>query len=144
VSVSASRPRLHHVGVIVPDAGQVEALMDLLGLEAGAVQYVPEYQADCTFTRGEGAAVEFIVPRGGPLARFNKGMGGLHHIALEVEDLEGLAAGLADRGVRLLEDRPVDAGRLRINFLPPVYTRGLIVEFVEPKPGDDAPEGQAP
>jgi hypothetical protein len=126
------------VGIIVPDLVQVEALMALLGLRPGMTQYVPRYQADCIFTQGPGAAIEFIVPRGGPLARFNKGMGGIHHIALEVEDLEVVSAELAGHDVKLLEERPVDAGRLWINFLPPAFTRGIIVEYVQTKANTQA------
>jgi hypothetical protein len=119
------------VGIIVPDREQVRVLMELFGFERGVEQYVPEYEADCIFTRGEGTAIEFIVPHGGKLAAFNKGIGGIHHIALEVADLEATTAELAERGVSLLEPKPVDAGRLRINFLSSTYTRGIIVEFVE-------------
>lgn len=123
--------QLHHVGIIVPDRDQLTALAELFGLRIGHTQYVPEYEADCYFTTGDGPVIEFIVPRGGKLAGFNKGMGGIHHIALRVDDLEGASAELSARGVKLLEDSPVDAGALRINFVPPVYTRGLIVELVE-------------
>jgi methylmalonyl-CoA/ethylmalonyl-CoA epimerase len=114
----------------------VEALMTLLGLRPGPRQYVAEYEAECFFTEttGTGAAIEFIVPMGGKLSKFNKGMGGIHHIAIEVDDLEGFSAALRNEGMRLLEDHPVDAGRLLLNFLPPAYTRGIIVEFVQTKP----------
>jgi catechol 2,3-dioxygenase-like lactoylglutathione lyase family enzyme len=125
------KSRLHHVGVIVPDEAQLTELLSLLGLSAGRRQYVPEYEADCCFSGGEGAAVEFIVPRAGKLTKFNRGTGGLHHIALEVEDLEEAQQELAERGVKLLETTPVDAGDIRINFLPPIYSRGVIVEFVQ-------------
>jgi len=108
--------------------------MDLLGVSPGRRQYVPEYEADCIFTEGEGAGIEFIIPgEGGKLSKFNRGMGGLHHIALEVDDLVALQHELADKGVKLLETTPVDAGDIRINFLPPIYSRGVIVEFVERK-----------
>ncbi len=127
------RPRLHHVGIIVPSDSQLEGLLDLLGFSAGKRQYVDEYEADCVFTEGEGANVEFIVPRGGKLQQFNRGIGGIHHIALEVSNLEALQEDLAAKGVKLLETTPVDAGDIRINFLPPVYSRGVIVEFVEKK-----------
>jgi methylmalonyl-CoA/ethylmalonyl-CoA epimerase len=124
--------KLHHVGIVVPDEEQVQMLLSLLGLNAGRRQYVAQYDADCVFTLGEGGVIEFIIPRGGKLTQFNKGMGGLHHIALQVADLEALARDLKDKQVDLLEPDPVDAGPIRINFLPPVYTRGLIVEFIEP------------
>jgi catechol 2,3-dioxygenase-like lactoylglutathione lyase family enzyme len=128
-----TKPRLHHVGIIVPDEEQLGGLLDLLGFTAGKRQYVDEYEADCVFTEGEGPNVEFIVPRGGKLAQFNRGIGGIHHIALEVPDLQDLQKDLAKKGVKLLETTPVDAGDIKINFLPPVYSRGVIVEFVEKK-----------
>lgn len=130
--------RLHHVGIIVADEQQVDLLVALLGLTRGAEQYVPEYEAQCYFTEGPGAAagaaIEFIVPRaGGKLSKFNKGFGGLHHVALEVDDLDAAAAALRERGVKLLEEHPVDAGSILIHFVPPLYTRGFIVEFVQRK-----------
>ncbi len=127
------RVNLHHVGIIVPDLEQVQVLLYLLGLESGRTQYVPPYDADCIFTRGERGVVEFVVPRGGVLTRFNKGLGGLHHIALEVADLEGQSSELRAKGVELLSEQPVDAGPILINFLPPAYTRGIIVELVQVK-----------
>jgi len=126
-------PKLHHVGIVVPDMAQVCTLMELLGLEAGHTQYVSRYEAECIFTHGAGTVIEFVVPRGGVLTRFNKGMGGLHHIAFEVDDLESRSSELRAKGVVLLEEKPIDAGGLWINFLPPSYTRGIIVELVQPK-----------
>ena len=127
--------KLHHVGIIVADAQQVELLTTLLGLERGEQQYVPEYEAQCYFARGGDTAIEFIVPGGGKLAKFNKGFGGLHHIALEVDDLEEASEELRTKGVKLLEQHPVDAGSILINFVPPLYTRGFIVELVQRKTG---------
>jgi hypothetical protein len=125
----------------VPDLDRLQALVDLLGLQVGATQYVPEYEADCFFTSGNGASLEFIVPRGGKLAQYNKGAGGLHHIALEVENLRDTSARLRVQGVDLLEETPVDAGRIWINFLSPAYTRGIIVEFVESKDPTTSSQG---
>ena len=128
--------KLHHVGIIVPDLARVDLLVGLLGLERGAEQYVPEYQADCYFTSGPGACIEFIVPRGGKLSEFNKGFGGIHHIAMEVDDLVSATAELQTNGVKMLENQLVDAGPININFVPPLYTRGVIVELVQRKKTD--------
>lgn len=129
---SVFQSRLHHVGIIVADEDQVNTLAALLGLTRGHDEYVAEYEAQCYFTAGNGAAIEFIVPRpGGKLSKFNKGFGGIHHIALEVDDLAAAQVALRERGVKLLEDQPVDAGSLLINFVPPLYTRGFIVELVQ-------------
>lgn len=128
------KSRLHHVAIIVPQESQLTEMLELLGLSAGKRQYVPEYEADCVFTEGAGPGIEFIIPgEGGKLSTFNKGVGGLHHIALEVDDLAELDREMAAKGVKLLETTPVDAGDIRINFLPPIYSRGVIVEFIERK-----------
>ncbi len=131
--VVSQQPRIHHVGIVVPDFAQVEGLMQLLGLRQGITEYVARYDADCVFTEGPATMIEFVVPRGGLLTRFNKGMGGIHHIALEIDDIERIPADLAIRDVKFLEERPVDAGSLWINFVSPAYTRGIIVEYVQTK-----------
>lgn len=126
-------PVLHHVGIVVPDEGEMAAMMAVLGLVEDYRGYVPVFQALCVFTRGNGASpVEFVVPDGGPLAKFNKGMGGLHHLAYVVDSLDAKQAEVEAQGMKLLEPRHVQgAGRFLCNFLSPVYTRGLTIEYVE-------------
>jgi methylmalonyl-CoA/ethylmalonyl-CoA epimerase len=131
--------KLHHVGVIVPDQEQLQQLCRLFGVTLGRREYVEEYQADCIFSEGERGLVEFIIPRGGKLAQFNKGMGGLHHIAIEVDDLEAVTAELASDGIQLLEPAPVDAGPLLINFVPPAFSRGVRIEYVQKVAGPAGP-----
>jgi hypothetical protein len=74
-----------------------------------------------------------VVPDGGPLLKFNKGMGGLHHVAFEVADIVQLAKDFAAQDIQLLSPEPVQgAGNFLCNFLSPIYTRGLTVEYVQP------------
>jgi catechol 2,3-dioxygenase-like lactoylglutathione lyase family enzyme len=126
--------RLHHVGIVQPSEDEARNLMTLLNLEEDYRGYVPTWSALCIFTKPLGASpLEFVVPDGGPLVRFNKGLGGLHHVAFEVDDLEQLARDLAVDGIKLLEPQAVKgAGEFLCNFLSPVYTRGLTVEYVQP------------
>jgi methylmalonyl-CoA/ethylmalonyl-CoA epimerase len=107
--------------------------MALLGLEEEYRGFVPQYEALCIFTAGNGGSpVELVVPSGGVLAEYNRGVGGLHHVALVVDSLAEVAEELAGRGIRLLETEPVKgAGNFLCNFLPPEFTRGVIVEYVE-------------
>ena len=96
--------------------------------------FVPQWSALCIFTKAAagGSPIEFVIPDGGPLERFNKGAGGLHHIALQVPSLDALAKALDGEGMRLLEPTHVKgAGPFLCNFLSPVYTRGITIEFVE-------------
>jgi catechol 2,3-dioxygenase-like lactoylglutathione lyase family enzyme len=124
---------LHHVGIVQPSESDALAVMELLGLEEDYRGFVPQWSALCIFTKPNGASpIEFVIPDGGPLERFNKGAGGYHHIALEVPDMEALARRLAARNMKLLEEQPVKgAGPFLCNFLSPAYTRGLLIEFVQ-------------
>lgn len=136
--------RLHHVGIILPDTARMLEVAQLFGLSTQRTYYVEAYQADCHFLTGglsglTGAAIEFIVPRGGKLAQFNRGAGGLHHLALEVGDLRQASELLQAQGITLLEPAPLPAGPLDINFVPPAFTWGLIVEIVQCKAPPSSP-----
>lgn len=126
-------PPLHHVGIVQPDEETAQALMALLGLRECFRGYVETFCALCIFAEAAGRSpVEFVIPNGGPLERFNKGAGGLHHIAFEVPDLVALTADFASRDIHMIEPEPVKgAGPFLCNFLRPSATRGIIVEYVE-------------
>jgi methylmalonyl-CoA/ethylmalonyl-CoA epimerase len=126
-------PPLHHVGIVSPSEEEAMALMALLSLQEDFRGFVPHWSALCIFSKPNGASpIEFVVPDGGPLARFNKGAGGLHHIALQVPDLDALAVRLEAKDMKLLEAEHVKgAGDFLCNFLSPVYTRGVTIEFVQ-------------
>ena len=126
-------PYLHHVGLIVPSEKRVAALMTLLQLEEAYRGYVERWQALCIFSKaGTGSPIEFVVPQGGVLTEFNGGVGGVHHMALAVDSLAKVSQRLQAKGMKMLEEEPVKgAGPFYCNFLSPLYTRGVLVEFVE-------------
>jgi len=124
---------LHHVGIVVPSEERATDLMLLLGLGEWYRGYVERWQVLCIFTKGQGGSpIEFVVPCGDFLKQFNEGIGGLHHVAFAVDSLAIVREYLKTKGMSLLEDEPVKgAGPFLCNFLSPIYTRGLTVEFVE-------------
>ncbi len=131
----ATPPPLHHVGIVLPDMAEAEAYMTLFGHAEDYRGFVAPFQCWCIFLKAPpgAAAVELVVPEGGPLARFNKGAGGLHHYAYSVTDIAALQRDLATRDIRMIEPVAVKgAGDFLCNFLHPAATRGLIVEFVQP------------
>jgi methylmalonyl-CoA/ethylmalonyl-CoA epimerase len=62
-----------------------------------------------------------------------KGRGGLHHICLQVSDLEGHLAKLKQMGVKLIDEKPrIGAHGKRIAFVHPKSTGGVLIELSEP------------
>ena len=129
-------PEVHHTGIVVPSEARVQELMRLMQLTEWYRAYVPRWHALCIFTRpGNRSPIEFVVADDGPLRRFNRGIGGVHHIALAVESLDSVAERLAGEGMRLLETEHVKgAGPFLCNFLSPIQTRGVQVEYVQELP----------
>ncbi|SEA64495.1 VOC family protein [Rubrimonas cliftonensis] len=127
-------PRLHHVGVVQPDFEAAEAFMALTGLKEAYRGYVEPFACWCLFCCADGpTAIELVVPNGGQLAKFNRGAGGLHHYAVEVADLDVVRDRYAARGASLLMPEHVKgAGPFLCNFLSPISTRGVQIEFVQP------------
>ena len=128
-----SGPPMHHVGIIQPSEEEAIALMALLGLKEDYRGYVETWRALCIFTKTEGATpIEFVIPNGGPLAKFNKGLGGLHHIALTVKSLDAVRERVEQQDMKLLNEEHVKgAGPFFCNFLSPIFTRSILVEFIE-------------
>lgn len=130
-----SRYKLHHVGVILPAIEDAEAHMRQFGMVEDYRGYVNTWNCWCVFTRpvAGGAAVELVVPDGGPLLKFNNGMGGVHHLAYEVEDLDETEKWCQANDLRLLEPVPIKgAGDFWCNFIHPLSTRGIQIELVQP------------
>lgn len=134
MSILSPIPKLHHIGIILPDLQSVDDYMVLFNQQEDYRGFVSQFQCWCIFVKapvGE-AAVELVVPQGGPLAKFNKGLGGLHHHAFLTDDIVELQKQFAARDIRMTEERPVKgAGDFLCNFLHPVSTRGLIVEYIQ-------------
>ena len=124
-------PPLHHVGLIQPDELSCVELMSLLGLEEDYRGYVPEFHALCIFTKANaGSPLEFVVPDGGPLLKFNKGAGGMHHLAFEVPDLAACMRGFEAQGLRMLKPEPApNSNTAEMGKQPRTTLRGVPMSF---------------
>jgi methylmalonyl-CoA/ethylmalonyl-CoA epimerase len=125
---------LHHVGVISPSLEDADAFMKLMGLTEVYRGYVEPWSCLCIFTRSSsGTVIELVVADAGPLMRFNKGAGGVHHFAFEIDDFDRVERWCEERGLELIEPKPIKgAGDFWCNFIHPLGTRGVQIEFVQP------------
>jgi methylmalonyl-CoA/ethylmalonyl-CoA epimerase len=126
---------VEHVAIAVDDIdGVLAKYREVLGLSPTDREYVESQKTETVRLPVGGIALELICPRGNEgLSRFLERRGpGLHHIAIEVEDIEGALAFLAGLGVALIDRSPrVGAQGHRVAFLHPKATGGVLVELVD-------------
>lgn len=130
-----SQYRLHHVGMISPSLDEAERFMQTFELEEDYRGFVDPWHCWCIFTKAAngGTPIELVVATDGPLLRFNKGAGGVHHFAFEVPDIRAATAWVESQEMRMIEPEPIKgAGDFWCNFLSPASTRGIQVELVQP------------
>jgi methylmalonyl-CoA/ethylmalonyl-CoA epimerase len=68
-----------------------------------------------------------------PVGKFIAKRGpGIHHVSLEVGDLEAMLKELRERGVRLIDQAPrAGAGGSLIAFIHPSSTGGVLIELAQ-------------
>lgn len=128
-----SQYRLHHVGIVIPSLEDAARHMQTFGLTEDYRGYVDQWRCWCIFTKpAAGCAIELVVADDGPLTRFNKGVGGVHHFAYAIDDFAAAEAWCASQDLMLLEPAPIKgAGNFLCNFIHPVSTRGIQIELVQ-------------
>jgi methylmalonyl-CoA/ethylmalonyl-CoA epimerase len=131
---------LDHVAIAVKDLDKAIAhYRDVLGLELAEIEEVPEQQVrTAIFGHGSGR-VELICPTSPDtgVAKFLEKRGeGMHHICIEVEDIEASMAALRERGAPLIDQTPKPgAGGAKVAFVHPKGNHGVLVELRQgPKP----------
>lgn len=128
--------RLDHIAVVVADiAGAVRDFEEKLGLPLDGVEDVPAEQSKVALFDLGGAHLELVSPleADSPIARSLEKRGeGLHHICLEVEDIDLALAAMKAKGLQLVNDTPrPGAGGRRVAFVHPKSMHGVLVELVE-------------
>jgi len=130
--------KLHHIGIAVGSLAAARPVFEkLLGRPPESIEKVEEQKVRVAmFQLGE-SRLELLEPtcEDSPLARSLAKRGqGLHHIALEVEDLAGTLRELESAGVRLIDREPRrGAGSEQVAFLHPTNAAGVLIELVEEK-----------
>ena len=102
--------RIDHIAVIVEDLETTLGFWrDALGIELTGVEEAAEEAARVAFLPVGGSQVELVEPTvmDSSLKRFLERRGpGMHHICLEVDDLQGMLDQLRERGVQLVNETP--------------------------------------
>jgi len=128
--------RLDHVAVAVSDIKQaIDAFEASLGIECEKTEEVPTEFAQVAFFDLGGPHLELVQPTSEDSAMgksLQKRGEGLHHICLEVENIEIAMAAMRSKGIRLINDEPrPGANNSKICFVHPKSMNGVLIELVE-------------
>ncbi len=127
---------LDHIGIAVPDlAAAIKTYSTLLGKSPDHLEEVVEQKAKTAFFAVDDTHLELLESTSpdGPIGKFidkNGGRGGLHHICIQVEDLEASLAAYKQAGIQLIDEKPRRGahGKL-IAFVHPKSTGGVLLEL---------------
>lgn len=130
---------INHIAVVVPDIdAALDFWRDALGLTLTRVEEVPAQEVEVAFLSLGQGEIELVRPttdESGAMRLLAKRGPGIHHIALEVDDLAMILARLKGKGVRLINETPVPAaGGRRAAFVHPESASGVLVELYESTP----------
>ncbi len=128
--------RINHVAIVVEDIDASLAFWrDALGIELHELRDVPAEKSKVAFLPVAGSEIELVQPTsddsgtGKYLAKRGQGM---HHVCLEVDDIEGMLAQLTAKGVRLINEQPrTAADGKRYAFIHPESASGVLVELYQ-------------
>jgi methylmalonyl-CoA epimerase len=128
--------KIDHLGIATK--GIDEALkfwQDALGLELAHTETVDEQKVRVAMLPVGDTRIELLEPTSGdsPISKFlEKRGGGIHHIAVEVEDIEAALAKLKAEGMRLIDEKPRrGAENCLVAFVHPAAAGGVLLELVQ-------------
>src|SRR5688572_14280056 len=126
---------LHRVSIAVDNLEQALTFYeDALGLTVMEKLELPEHGLRVARLKLGESSIELMQPTdsAGPVAAFleRRGMG-LHHITIDVEDIELEMRTLMSRGVEMIDFTPRDGPDGRVAFVHPRSTGGVLIEMTE-------------
>ena len=128
--------KIHHIGIATTEIGGAADLWnDLLGLKVDHTEEVAGQKVRvCMLPIGE-SRLELLEPTSAdsPISKFlEKRGGGIHHVAVSVENIRATLHDLKQKGARLIDEEPrVGAGGCLVAFIHPSSTAGVLLELVE-------------
>ena len=127
---------LNHIAVVVEDMEKSLAFWrDALGMELHGLNEVPAEKSQVAFLPLAGSEIELVKPTSNDsgIAKYLAKRGpGMHHICIEVDDIEGMLAQLRSRGIRLINEEPrTTADGRKYAFVHPESTSGVLVELYQ-------------
>ena len=126
--------KIDHIAIAVKNlAEEIARYRDVLGLEYLGSEVVAEQKVTVAFFKIQDVFIELLEPTGpdSPISAFiEKKGGGLHHLALEVDDIKAAIGRLQEKNVQMLNPEPrTGAHHAQIAFVHPRSFSGVLFEL---------------
>lgn len=128
--------KIDHIGIAVKDLNETTRFYrENLGLEIEGIEEIKEQKVKAAIIPIGESRIELLQSTNldGPIAKFIEKRGeGIHHIAIEVERIEEALQKLKKKGIQLVDQKPrIGANKMKIAFLHPRSTKGVLIELCE-------------
>ncbi|HEY2866736.1 MAG TPA: methylmalonyl-CoA epimerase [Pyrinomonadaceae bacterium] len=128
--------KINHLGIATKSIDEaLKFWTDSLGLESVHTETVADQKVRVAMLPLGESRIELLEPTSddSPISKFlEKRGGGIHHIAVEVDDIASSLRQMEDAGVRLIDEAPrVGAEGCLVAFVHPSSTGGVLLELVQ-------------
>jgi methylmalonyl-CoA epimerase len=127
--------RVHHIGIAVKNLKESAALFEkVLGTKVHYESAPCQKVSEAVFKVGKGAEIDLLEPTGpeSAVARYLEKRGeGLHHIALEVDNINKELKACGGKGIQLIDKEGREGVAGQIGFLHPKSLNGVLTELVQ-------------
>ena len=135
--------KINHLGIATKGIEQaLKFWEDALGLENIHTEVVEDQKVRVAMLPLGESRIELLEPTSddSPISKFlEKRGGGIHHIAVEVEDIEVSLKKLKGQGMRLIDETPrIGAEGCLVAFVHPSSANGVLLELVQQNPPKSA------
>ena len=128
--------KINHLGIATKGIDEaLEFWSDALGLENAHTEVVEDQKVRVAMLPIGESRIELLEPTNddSPISKFlEKRGGGIHHIAVEVDDINAALATLKEKGMRLIDESPrMGAEGCLVAFVHPSSANGVLLELVQ-------------
>jgi methylmalonyl-CoA epimerase len=130
--------KISHIGIAVSNMNDaIKLYSEILGLKVTGLETIEEQKVKSAMIPIGESRIELMESTDpeGPIGKFIAKRGeGIHHISLEVDDIDKMLAKLSKSGIELIDKKPrVGADGNKIAFVHPKSMRGVLLELSTPK-----------
>lgn len=126
---------IDHIGIVVRDIQEALRVYEVaLGLPLREVAQVPDQKVEVAFLPIGESNIELVQPTADDtgIAEYLAKRGeGIHHICIEVDDIEAALARLKAHEVQLIDEAPRQGAHGLVAFVHPKAMHGVLIELVQ-------------